>query len=129
MWTFETISYVVGIPSVIFCVLMLAGIAITISSPRTSESRFHVPRHAADEMHDPTHVMGADIEAFIQVGRHGLSSLVRYTRVASDWNPIMGSVRIALLETHTAEYLFARKPKDQLNTERVQFVRAYAYSG
>jgi hypothetical protein len=62
----------------------------------------------------------------ISVGRHARESLVKVMPVDSEWAPPIGDVRIALLETPTAEYLFARRPKDQLDTSRL--VRAYAYS-
>lgn len=63
-----------------------------------------------------------DMESYPQMGRRGVASIVRQQRVTDDWYPPIASVRIALLETMTAEYLFVRKPKDQLDTTRTQYV-------
>ena len=151
--TYASISYILGIPSAIFCGAMLVAIGLSVTRPENPRdirrhtgvhvywrlqpellersegvlhTGYHVPRHNADLLEDPITVMHYDLESARQVGRRGAESPARNMPVSHDWRPCSGELRIALLETRTAEYLFARKPKDQLDTARTQFVRSYA---
>lgn len=97
----------------------------------------HEPRHLDDDAPSGEHTgtlsimepRSEEIMSWPQVGRRGLESIVRHTTVTENWCPYIGDPRVALLETRTAEYLFARRPKDQLDTGRTQFIRSFSYSG
>lgn len=134
-------SYVIAIPATIACALLLVGIGLAVSRrqspelvrrhsgadtywsilPEKLDSSVGVlhpvrgPRHAAPVDDEDTIVLDIDgMETWESVGRRAEDSPVRHTQVPQDWRPPIGSLRIAILETPTAEYLFARKPKDQL---------------
>ena len=81
-----------------------------------AELDFDVTVELTDAWHNP-----------ISLGRRAVGSPVRHVPVARDWMPYIGTSRIvAILETPTAEYLFARNPKDQLSTTRTQYVERVA---
>lgn len=153
MQTYHEISYILGIPASIFCGIMLVAIGLSVTRPENgqlvrrhsardrywsvlpeicerSEGVLHPsqPRHL-DATDDTTDVVGPEMEHWPTVGRRAIDSPVRHMPVPQDWRPYVGDLRIALLETCTAQYLFVRQPKDQLDTTRTQFVRAYAYTG
>jgi hypothetical protein len=115
-------------------VLALAGLVVYILALVTREEYVdppYVPRHARSDadilamLDFETAVMLDDAYYIkpVSLGRHGMESPVRNEPVQPEWAPPVGGIRIALLDTPTAEYLFARKPKDQLNVAR--FVRSY----
>lgn len=92
----------------------------------------HRPRHSRvlDTVYDAIEgqdacIVDGTIETWESFGRRGLDSPVRHQKVDDDWMPPLGNIRIALLRTPTAEYLFARKPKDQLQP---RLVRGYMVS-
>lgn len=104
-------------------VLILALLLLYILAVATKEEYVdppYVPRHLRLTDDEVLAELDFDITVEItyeylnpvQVGTHGHSSPVRNAHVASDWRPPIGNVRIALLETATAEYILARKPKD-----------------
>lgn len=148
----NALATVVAIPAAVLCALLLVAIGLLItarprpqlvrrhSGPDTywqlSEMpvdraegvlhREHRPRHAISIDDEDTQIIGDDLESYESFGRRSADSPVRYAIVPSDWCPPIGDIRIAILETPTAEYLFARKPKDQL-TPRI--VRGYMTAG
>ena len=147
-------TYIGAMIAIVICVLLLTGIGLAVTRrerpqlvPEHSPAdrywyRHHPigegPTEALRRPHRPRHLDTADtrpgvitpeMERWPATGRRAVTSLVRHIPVASDWRPVTGSTRIALLETPTAEYLFARRPKDQLNTTTPRFIRAYMYAG
>ena len=155
-----TASYVIAIPAAFFCAALLVAIGLWITRvPRSQIIRRHIgpdtywsvqpeqltrsegvlhaeyigPRHARPVDDEDTVVIetGLDLEAYECVGRRGADSPVRHQLVPQDWMPPVGDIRVALLTTPTAEYLFARKPKDQLSIEaqvQPRMVRGYMTS-
>lgn len=146
-------SYVIAIPATIVCALILVGIGLAVSRKQSSELvRRHSgadtywtvlpeklessvgvltpdrgPRHAAPANDEDTVVLDIEgMEMWESVGRRAVDSPVRHTQVPQDWRPPIGSLRIAILETATAEYLFVKQPKDQL---RPRSVRPYMLTG
>ena len=92
----------------------------------------HQPKHSRiiddvyDAIGDDTVILDGTIETWESVGRRAVDSPVRHVPVPPSWMPPIGDIRITLLQTPTAEYLWARKPHDQL-TPRV--VRPYMLTG
>lgn len=147
----ELYTYLTAIPAIAICVILLVGIGLLVTSVEqaqflpehspgnrywyrqlpvgegpTEALRAHRPRHLdPDDITDT--VIGPEMDQWPSTGRRGVTSPVRHIPVTNDWKPVMGAVRIALLETHTAEYMFVKKPKDQLNVAR--FVRSYVFTG
>lgn len=87
----------------------------------------HRPKHRRtvddeifDTSEDDTIILDGTIETWESYGRRGLDSPVRHEPVPSHWVPPIGELRIAILETMTAEYLFVRQPKDQLQPRMVR---------
>jgi len=152
----DTIAMVVAIPTSLLAALVLVGIGLLITGkPSPQLVRRHSgpdtywsiqpeqishsegvltaeykPRRYRDDNtvdeDDSTIILDGTIETWESYGRRGADSPVRHLPVPSDWMPPLGNVRIAILETPTAEYLFARKPKDQLTT---RIVRGYMTNG
>lgn len=127
----ETISFIAA-PSVI---ILFGMILILISLIFTPDRMEYIPPHTSQHtaiidpdnedtviVHRAEYLVFEDFHQYPQMGRRGLESAVRNMRVPTSWRPPVGNVRIALLETQTAEYLFARKPKDQLRTDRTHRV-------
>lgn len=113
----EIISYIAA-PSVIiaFGVLLIIISQITKPDPYTPPN---VPRHQAPmtTVHAELEVIEGvvdDLEAYVQVGRRGRYSAARNMRVADDWMPYIGDIRVTILLERTAEYLFIRQPVQQL---------------
>lgn len=87
----------------------------------------HRPKHSRiiDDVYDAignddTIILDGTIETWESYGRRSADSPVRHQPVPSDWMPPVGNVLIKILSTPTAEYLFARKPKDQLQPRLVR---------
>lgn len=86
----------------------------------------HQPKHSRiiDDVNDAigndTVVLPGMMEMWESVGRRAVDSPVRHQRVHDYWMPPIGDIRITLLQTPTAEYLFARKSKDQLQPRMVR---------
>lgn len=145
-------SYVIAIPATIACALLLVGIGLAVSRRQSPElvrrhsgadtywsiqpeqivrpegvlTREHQPLHAASVDDEDTVDLTADLESYVSVGRRAVDSPVRHQEVAPNWVPPVGDLRIAILETATAEYLFVKQPKDQL---RPRLVRSYVHTG
>lgn len=92
----------------------------------------HRPRHnrIIDDVYDiidteETVILNGTLETWESVGRRAADSPVRHAPVPATWMPPIGEMRIAALSTATAEYLFVRKPKDQLQP---RLVRSYMTS-
>lgn len=149
----ELYTYLTAIPAVAICAILLVGIGLLVTRAEraqlipehstvdrywyrqrpvgegpTEALRAHRPRHLDAEDITPS-ATGPEMEQWPTVGRRSVTSPVRHLPVSDDWTPVMGALRIALLETHTAEYLFVRKPHDQLNTTTPRFIRSYMYAG
>jgi hypothetical protein len=105
-------------------ILALAGLLLYIFSLVTLEEYVdppYVPRHLRS---DAELLAELDFEITVDLtteflnpvitGRRAIDSPVRHTPVAPHWAPPIGDIRIAILDTPTAEYLFVRKSKDQL---------------
>lgn len=80
------------------------------------------PRRYANRDDDDTTdvIYTPDMEGWETTGRRGLDSPVRHQQVPTHWVPPIGNLRIAILETMTAEYLFVKKPKDSLQPQMVR---------
>lgn len=118
MTQLEIIAYLAA-PSVIilFGLILILLSQILKPDPYTSPD---APRHLvpastikAEELEIIEGVV-EDLEAYPQVGRRGRYSAVRNMRVADDWMPYIGDLRVTILLERTAEYLFVRQPVDQL---------------
>lgn len=141
----DAVAFVVAIPTSILVALILVGIGLLVTAkPNPQLVRRHSgpdtywsiqpeqishaegvltaeykPRRYADD--DDIVVLDTDdMEGWETTGRRGLDSPVRHQPVPDHWMPPIGDMRILLLQTPTAEYLWARKPKDQLQTRMVR---------
>jgi hypothetical protein len=139
-------SYVIAIPASILVAIILVAIGLAVTRvPRPQIIRRHSgadtywsvqpeqlnrvegvltaehrPRHYADDSDDTMVLHTEDMEAWETVGRRAVDSPVRHVPVPPHWAPPIGDLRIAILETMTAEYLFVRQPKDQLTPRMVR---------
>lgn len=133
-------------PASALCGLLLLGIGLAVSRPEAAQTirkhtgaqtywsiqpeqlsrpegvltAEHRPRHGVSIDEDDTVDFSADLESYVSVGRRAVDSPVRHQEVPSHWVPPVGDVRIAILETATAEYLFVKKAKDQLAPRMVR---------
>lgn len=139
------IATLLTIPASILCALILVGIGLAITRKQSPQlvrrhsgadtywsiqpeqldrpegvlTVEHAPRHYADD--DDTIILNiSEMEAWESVGRRAVDSPVRHAPVDALWMPPISDIRIALLTTPTAEYLFARKPHDQLSPRIVR---------
>jgi hypothetical protein len=134
----EIIGYIVLPALLVLCFMMLvlsSQIFVTesVDKPDLRPRAPHVPRHRVDDFDDVTTIIDLEtfnaMEQWPVLGRRGAQSPIRQTPVHSEWHPVIGARRIdtfiMLMQTNTAQYLFARRPNDQLDTTRPQFIRNY----
>jgi hypothetical protein len=123
--TFVSAGAVLALAGLLLYILLLVTVYEPVDPP-------YVPRHLKSDYDilaeldfEITQELTTEFLATpVSVGRHAISSPVRHVMVPPNWAPPIGNIRITLLETPTAEYLFARKPKDQLSLTRTQYVYA-----
>lgn len=121
-------------------ILALAGLLLLVLAMVTKEEYVdppYVPRHLkmqSDILADLDFEVAIELTTEVlatpvTIGRRAIGSPVRHMPVSCDWVPPVGHVRIAILDTPTGEYLFVRRPKDQLNTRRTRYVDSYVTAG
>jgi len=102
-------------------ILTLAGLLLYILALVTTREFVdppYVPRHLrldenilAELDFEITQDLTTEFLNPVITGRRAIDSPARHLPVPHDWTPPIGQIRIALLETPTAEYLIARRPK------------------
>lgn len=108
------IAAFIAAPSVfiLFGFLLILISQITAPDPYTPPNP---PRHQVTHSEaDVIEGIVDDVESYAQVGRRGRFSVARHVRVADNWLPYIGDLRITILQQSTAEFLFVRKTVSQL---------------
>lgn len=125
----ETAAFIAAPSIVIFFGLILILISqITAPDPYESMTTARHVMHVDETTRDVLEGIVEDLEMYSQVGRRGRHSAVRNIRVADDWMPYIGDLRVTILLERTAEYLFIRQPVHQLTDpyQRAQWATEFA---
>jgi hypothetical protein len=128
----ETVAFIAS-PSVIilFGLILILVSAITAPDPYEPPQPKHATPEEATTHYEVVEGVIDELETYPQVGRRGLYSAVRAMRVAEDWQPYIGDRLVTILMQSTTEWLFVRKPAQQLTDpwQRAQWATDLATIG